>query len=90
MHTTQTQNAQRAEDHIVRQNARAPRRHFVPPSQEVTNTPRDVIIDRSIREQSGAVVEVGRPATQDAVQPVAYLRPRAPIAGDQHLVHLPP
>ena len=88
MHTTQTQNAQRTEDHIVRQNACAARRHLMPPSQEMTHSGRDMIIDRALRLPSSPVAEVVRPAAQNAVEPVSDFRPRALIAGYQHLVQL--
>jgi hypothetical protein len=48
----------------------------VPPSQEVPDTLRDVVIDGAIRQQPGAVAEVARPAAQNAVQSVSQQPPQ--------------
>jgi hypothetical protein len=81
MHSTQAQNAQRTKDHVIRQNARAPRRHLVSPSQEMTDASFDMVIHRPIRQQSGPVAEVTRPAAQKAVQLAGHFRPTSLIAG---------
>lgn len=75
---SQPQHAQRAEADVVRENARAVRGQPVPPSQEVASAHRDMMIDRAIRQQPGPVVEVARPALQNAVQPDAHFRTTSP------------
>src|SRR5438445_10548599 len=62
--------------------------HLAPPRQEVTNAIIDVIVDGPIGHQPRAVAEVLRPAAQQTVQPVAYIRPRFLVAGDQQLIDL--
>src|SRR5207249_10236098 len=62
--------------------------HLAPPAQEVTHAIIDVIVDGPIGHQPRAVAEVVRPAAQQTVQPVAYIRPRFLVAGDQQLIDL--
>src|SRR5438445_10469413 len=62
--------------------------HLAPPAQEVTHAIIDVIVDGPIGHQPRAVAKVARPAAQQSVQPVAYIRPRFFVAGDQQLIDL--
>src|SRR5438034_3911012 len=62
--------------------------HLAPPAQEVTHAIIDVIVDGPIGHQPRAVAEVVRPAAQQTVQPVAYIRPRFLVAGEQQLIAL--
>jgi hypothetical protein len=79
--TSQPRDAERTENHIVRQDARAVRGQLVPPSLEMANSIRHMLINRAIRQQSGPMTEVGRPASQNAVQPVSHFGPRGYVAG---------
>ena len=54
--------------------------HFVPTLEEVFDAVIDVVIDRPIRLQPGAMVEVRRPATQHPVELVTHHWPWARIA----------
>src|SRR5580700_5323911 len=89
MHLSQTQYTQRTEDYLVRQSARSARSDLMPLAQEIPNTVPDMVIDGTIRQQSGAIAEVTRPAAKDTIQPVSHFGPRPLVAGYQHLAHLP-
>src|SRR5512132_1459870 len=57
-------------------------------NQEATDPLVDVVVDRSIRRQAGAVAEVRRPASQQAGEPIAHLGPATHIAGSEHIADL--
>src|SRR5947208_17051797 len=68
--------SERPEDLMVRKASGNASWHLAPPAQEVTHAIIDVIVDGPIGHQPRAVAEVVRPAAQQTVQPVAYIRPR--------------
>src|SRR5438445_2335546 len=80
--------SERPEDLLVRKASGTASWHLAPPAQEVTHAIIDVIVDGPIGHQPRAVAEVLRPAAQQTVQPVAYIRPRFLVAGDQQLIDL--
>ena len=51
-----------SKDIIVRKAARAAPRLVVPPCEEMSHALVDMVINRPIRLQAGAIAEVGRPA----------------------------
>ena len=75
MHASKTQHAERSEDLIVGETPCAAPLHLVPLAKERTSAIIDVVVDRPIGRHSRAVAEIGRPAEQKPVQPVAHLGP---------------
>ncbi len=73
---------------VIGKAAVAAPRHMVPPHKKVSNAFVDVVIDRPIRLQAGAIAEVSRPAAQKAVEPVPHIRPGSHIAGHQKIAYL--
>jgi hypothetical protein len=63
--------------------SRTPSLRFVPSRKEVSDTVVDVIVDGPVCSLSAAIVEVGGPAAQKAVQFVARFRPWSDVAGNQ-------
>src|SRR4051794_14654080 len=88
MHASKTQHAERSEDLIVGETPCAAPLHLVPLAKERTSAIIDVVVDRPIGRHSRAVAEVGRPAEQKPVQPVAHLGPRFLVAGHQDVADL--
>jgi hypothetical protein len=75
MDTPEAEYPQRAENRFAVEAFGAARRHVMTPHQKVTHAFVDVIVDRAVCGQSGAMAEVGGPTAQQAVQPIAHLRP---------------
>src|ERR1700712_4315442 len=57
--------------------------HFVSLTEEVPRSVVDMLIDGLVCRRKAAVGEVGRPTTQDAVQPCSHFVPGALVAGHQ-------
>ena len=63
------------EDIVVGKAACTAPRLLVPPSEEVPHTIIDVVVDRPVRLQAGAIAEVRGPTAQKAVELVSHVRP---------------
>ena len=87
MNTPEPQDSERAEHRFRGEALGAARRHLVTPNQEVPDPVIDVVVDRPIRRQPGAIAEVCAPASQQAIEPVAHIRPGPHVAGHQQIAH---
>jgi hypothetical protein len=61
VHASQSQHSEFAEDVVVGERAGASSLHLVPSAEEVSNAITNVIVDRPVGVQPGAVAEVRRP-----------------------------
>src|SRR6266849_1836589 len=64
--------------------------HLVAVPQEIPHALVDVMIDRSIGHQPRPVAKVVRPPPQNAIEAVAYLRPRCDVVPHQQVAHFLP
>jgi hypothetical protein len=80
----QSLDSELVEDHFGREPPGTSPRCLVATSEKVASTFVDVVVRRSVRHQTGAVVEVVRPAAQNAIQLVSYLGPGTLIPRPQH------
>ncbi len=69
--------AQRAEHPFLRELAGALRRHLVAPPQKVPHFVIDILVDCPISLRRAPAAEVGSPALQLLIQPLAHFRPRS-------------
>ena len=81
MQASQEHDAALAVDMVTGEAARTAPGLIVPARKEVSNTIIDVVINRTVRLQTGAIVEVGRPTAQQAVQSVSHVGPPSHLAG---------
>src|SRR5512147_1698644 len=88
MNAPEVKHPERAEYRFARKAGGAVRGHLVTSNQEATDPLVDVVVDRAIRRQAGAVAEVRRPPPQQAVEPIAHLGPATHIAGYEHSADL--
>src|SRR5204862_6558709 len=65
-------------------------RYLLTPAEEGPNARVDVMFDRSIGHQSGPVAKVVRPPPQNAVEAIAYVRPRSDVLAHQQVSHFLP
>src|SRR3954468_7485259 len=72
---------------MVAELPRASRGHLMSPRQEPANRFVDMVVSRPVGHQPRAVAEVARPATQEIVQPGAYVVPGRDIGRDHDLRH---
>ena len=85
MYVAQAEHATFTAYHLATEAVGASRSHLVASNQEASDTVIDVIVDRPVGNQPGAVAEVCAPAAQQPVQLVSHLRPRSLITGNQDL-----
>jgi hypothetical protein len=83
VHASKTQYAELLEHAFRGELVRAASAHLVPPSEKVSYTVIDVLIDRSVRLQASPIAEVRRPPAQKRVEPIAHFNPCPGIAGHQ-------
>src|SRR5512133_3173274 len=88
MNAPEVEHPERTEHRFARKAVGAVRGHLVTSNQEATDPLVDVVVDRAIRRQAGAVAEVRRPAPQQAVEAIAHLGPATHIAGYEHSADL--
>src|SRR5512147_458218 len=88
MNAPEVEHPERAEYRFARKAGGAVRGHLVTSNQEATDPLVDVVVDRAIRRQAGAVAEVRRPPPQQAVETIAHLGPATHIAGYEHSADL--
>src|SRR3954470_21723511 len=62
--------------------------YLMPPTEEVSDAPADVVIDGLVCLGPRAVAEVFGPATQQSVEPVTHLCPGPQVARHQYVVDL--
>src|SRR3954447_9260596 len=62
--------------------------YLMPPTEEVSDAPADVVIDGLVCLGPRAVAEVFGPATQQSVEPVTHLCPGPQVARHQYAVDL--
>ena len=88
MDMPEAEHPRRAEDRFAVESFGAARRHVMTPHQKVTHAFVDVIVDRAVCGQSGAVAEVSGPTAQQAVQPISHFRPCSYVARHQQIADL--
>ena len=82
--------SQQTPNHLARQGVNTTRMQFLPLSQKTTNTPSNVIINRSVCLKPGAMAEVVRPTAKNAVQPISDFWPGILVSRYQNFVNFPP
>ena len=88
MDAPEVEHSEGAEHRLPGEAAGAVRGHLVTSNQEVSDAVINMIVDRAVRRQSGAIAEVRAPASQQAIEPVTHLGPSADIAGDKDVADL--
>src|SRR6516165_10685578 len=88
MDAPEVEHSEGAEHRLPWEAAGAVRGHLVTSNQEVSDAVVDMIVDRPVRRQPGAIAEIRAPASQQAIEPVTNVRPGARVAGDQDIADL--
>ena len=84
----QRQNSKTPEDQVAGESLGSAAWYLMPPTEEMSDASADVMINCRICPASCSITEVGRPAAQQVVQPVAHFGPWPHIAWHQHFVDL--
>jgi hypothetical protein len=84
----QRQNPEFPKDHVAGESSRSAVGDLVSPREEVSCASVDVVIDGLVALAARSIAEVGRPAAEEAVEPVLDFRPWLDVAGRQIAVDL--